>query len=87
MERETKMAEIKELTDEALEQINGGVLVHTKDGWYHLMEDDLGLYIGSIPIDDAEIAQQHARKHHYSDEIITPAEFQERFHRPFLYGE
>ena len=81
------MTKFNKLTDEDLEQVNGGVLVHTKDGWYHLMEDEHGLYIGSIPIDDAEIAQMHAINHHFSSEIITPDEFQARYHRPFNYGE
>ena len=79
------MAELKKLTGEDLEQVNGGVVVHTSDGWYHVMEDAHGFYLGSIPIDDAEIAQMTAENHHVSSEIITPEEFKTRYHRPFMY--
>jgi len=81
------MEEIIELTEEALEQVNGGVFVQTKNGWYHLMEDTRGLYLGSTPIDDAENLHVYAENYHVSSEIITPEEYENRFHKRFIFGD
>lgn len=80
------MEEIIELTDEMLEQVNGGVFVQTKNGWYHLVEDTRGLYLGSTPPDDADNLHIYAENHHVSAEIITPQEYEERFHKAFVFG-
>lgn len=81
------MEELVELTEEALEQVNGGVFVQTKNGWYHLMEDTRGLYLGSTPIDDAENLHVYAENYHVSSEIITPEEYEDRFHKRFIVGD
>lgn len=81
------MSELIELTDEMLEQVDGGVFVQTKNGWYHLMEDTRGLYLGSTPPDDTEYLHIYAENHHVSSEIITPEEYEERFHKHFFLGD
>lgn len=81
------MAEIIELTDEALEQVDGGVFVQTKNGWYHLMEDARGLYLGPTPFDDTENLHIYAENYNVSSEIITPKKYEDRFHKPFIFGD
>ena len=66
LERKIEMVELKNLTEEALEQVNGGVFVQSNNGWYHLMDDEHGYYLGSTPPDDVDNLQIYANNHRVS---------------------
>ena len=70
------------LTMEEMELVNGGLIVDTQDGWFHVVGDNDGLVYNTSNV-NKEYAMFAARMNGQSQEFISPAEYQKIFKRTF----
>jgi len=78
---------MKELTEEDLKNINGGVIVEIASDYggtdYYLCDEkNYGRFVGVYPR-NVDAAKKWAREYGLSTEVITPEEYEKRFKHPF----
>ena len=66
------------LSDEMLEKVTGGLVVEASDGRYHAV-DALGCVI--VTANQREVAIYGAKMHGLSQNVITEAEYEQKFGR------
>ena len=76
----------KELIDDELKDISGGVIVEVPDSWgktaYALCDEKLGGYVYHVYYDE-DIAKLNASRRGFSTEVISTKEYEKRFKKEF----
>ncbi len=72
----------KVLTMEDMEQTNGGLIVDTKDGWFHVVDDHDGYVLNTSNV-NKKFAMRAARMNGQSQEFISTAEYKNKFGKVF----